>query len=106
MSGTEVGLIVGAGFEQKFTSNLSGFVEGTFAAFPGSTVAGTDAGDESPFRGAGQIVSLRTGINYQFGGGEMAGGVEMPLVDWSWRLCGRRDVLCLSQRQHLGSRLR
>ncbi len=88
MSGTEVGLIVGAGFEQKFTSNLSGFVEGTFAAFPGSTVYGTDDGDDSPFRGGGEVVSLRTGVNYRFGGDEMAGGVEMPLVDWSGAYAG------------------
>lgn len=89
MSGTEVGLIVGAGYEQKFTSNLSGFVEGTFAAFPGSTVTVVDDGNEpSPFRGAGQVVSLRTGINYRFGGGDMSGGVEMPLVDWSGAYAG------------------
>ncbi len=34
MSDTEVGLIVSTGFEQKFTGNLSGFVEATYAAFP------------------------------------------------------------------------
>ena len=88
MGGTEVGLIVGGGFEHKFTGNLSGFVEATYAAFPGSTVTGSDNGDDSPFRGGGEIASLRTGVNYRFGGGDMAGGVEMPLVDWGGAYAG------------------
>ncbi|WP_457940822.1 outer membrane protein [Mesorhizobium sp. 10J20-29] len=83
MSGTEIGLIVGGGFEQKFTNNVSGFVEATFAAFPGSTVYGSGDGDDAPYRGAGQVTSVRTGINYRFGGAEMSDGVEMPLIDWS-----------------------
>lgn len=89
MGGTKGGLIVGGGFEQAFTDKLNGFVEATYAAFPGSTVYGTSYGSDYRFRGDGGILSVRTGVNYRFGGSrDMSGGVEMALVDWSGAYAG------------------
>lgn len=89
MGGTEVGLIVGGGFEQAFSNRMTGFVEATYAAFPGSDVEGVSPVTNDRFRGNAEVLSIRTGINYRFGGsGDMSGGVEMALVDWSGAYVG------------------
>lgn len=89
MGGTDVGLIVGGGFEQAFSNKMTGFVEATYAAFPGQEVTGVSPTSDSRFRGHAEVLSVRTGVNYRFGGsGDMSGGVEMALVDWSGAYVG------------------
>ncbi|MDX6806931.1 outer membrane protein [Terrihabitans rhizophilus] len=84
MSGTQVGLIVGGGFEQKVTSHLSAFVEGTFSAFPEEEVTV----GEATFRTSVEVVTVRTGLNYRLGGSELGGGIEETAVSWGGAYVG------------------
>lgn len=97
LSGTETGLIVGAGIEHMFTDRLTGRVEGTYAGFEGPV---RDNGYGEDMRGHAHVVSIRAGVSYLFGERQGTGsGIAAPEHDWSGFYAGA-DI---SGMYHIGS---